>query len=118
MRKSVALATVVMLTLQVVDLQAKAASSRGSGNSRRSSSGSSHRSSSGSSHRSSSSSSSGSGSSSDSSSTKGYFKKSGKYVEGYTRTKADKSTSNNYSTKGNYNPRTSKTGTRSADKYK
>jgi hypothetical protein len=43
---------------------------------------------------------------------KGYYKKSGKYVNGYTKTKSDKVKSNNYSTKGNINNSTGKKGTK------
>ncbi len=45
-------------------------------------------------------------------SVKGYTKKNGTYVSGYKRTGADKTKSNNYSTKGNINPYTGKKGTK------
>lgn len=41
---------------------------------------------------------------------KGYTKKNGTYVNSYNRTKSDRKMYNNYSTKGNYNPYTSKKG--------
>jgi len=46
---------------------------------------------------------------------KGYLKKSGKYVNPYTRTKPNKTKIDNYSTKGNINPYTGKKGTEKID---
>lgn len=42
--------------------------------------------------------------------TKGYYKKSGKYVQGYNRSSPNKSKLDNYSTQGNVNPYTGKKG--------
>lgn len=41
---------------------------------------------------------------------KGYTKKNGTYVAPHTRTAPNKTKSDNYSTKGNYNPNTGKKG--------
>ena len=41
----------------------------------------------------------------------GYTKSNGTYVQGYHRTSSDSSTFNNYSTQGNTNPYTGKSGT-------
>ncbi len=57
---------------------------------------------------------SGTGSSSSSHSVRGYTKKNGTYVAPHRQTNADHTQLNNYSTKGNYNPSTTKTGTRYA----
>lgn len=40
----------------------------------------------------------------------GYYRKNGTYVHGYWRTKRDKTTSNNYTHKGNINPHNGKKG--------
>lgn len=45
-----------------------------------------------------------------STSTKGYFKKDGTYVQPHKRTQADSSKFNNWSSKGNANPYTGKKG--------
>jgi len=45
--------------------------------------------------------------------TRGYTKRNGTRVAGYHHTAADKSRTNNYSTKGNVNPHTGKKGTKS-----
>lgn len=42
----------------------------------------------------------------------GYYKSNGTYVQGHYRTKKNRTTLDNYSTKGNYNPYTGKRGTR------
>jgi len=42
----------------------------------------------------------------------GYTKKNGTYVQGYYRSTANKTKYDNYSTKGNINPYTGKTGTK------
>ncbi len=55
----------------------------------------------------------GTGSSSKSESVGGYTRKDGTYVSPYKRTKANSTDDDNYSTKGNYNPWTGKTGTKS-----
>lgn len=52
----------------------------------------------------------GTGSSSQSESVDGYTRKDGTYVEPYKRTKANNTDDDNYSTRGNYNPWTGKTG--------
>lgn len=41
----------------------------------------------------------------------GHYRKNGTYVEPYYKTKSDNYTYNNYSTQGNINPRTLKSGT-------
>lgn len=43
--------------------------------------------------------------------TKGYFKSNGTYVHGYHKTSPNHTKLDNYSTKGNFNPYTGKTGT-------
>ncbi len=55
----------------------------------------------------------GTGSSSQSERVGGYTRSDGTYVEPYYRTKANNRDDDNYSTKGNYNPWTGKTGTKS-----
>ena len=40
----------------------------------------------------------------------GHYKKNGTWVEGYYKTKANKTKSDNYSTEGNYNPYTGREG--------
>lgn len=47
-----------------------------------------------------------------STSVKSHTRRDGTYVAGHSRTTPNKRTSDNYSTKGNYNPHTGKTGTR------
>ena len=47
-----------------------------------------------------------------STSVKGHYRKNGTYVSPHHRSKADGTTSNNWSTKGNTNPYTGKAGTR------
>lgn len=42
----------------------------------------------------------------------GYTKSNGTYVQGYTRTSPNSTTSDNYSTKGNINPYTGQEGTK------
>jgi len=42
----------------------------------------------------------------------GYTKSNGTYVQGYTRTSPNRTTSDNYSTKGNINPYTGQEGTK------
>lgn len=54
----------------------------------------------------------GTGSNHKSTSVKGHTRRDGAYVAGHSRTTPNGRTSDNYSTKGNYNPRTGKTGTR------
>jgi hypothetical protein len=46
-------------------------------------------------------------------SVRGYTRKDGTYVNGYTRSDSDSSYNNNYSTKGNTNPYTGESGTNS-----
>lgn len=46
--------------------------------------------------------------------TKGYLRKNGTYVQPYHRTAPNNTKSDNYSTKGNYNPYTGKAGTKSS----
>ncbi len=57
---------------------------------------------------------SGTGSSSSSHSVSGYTTKRGTYVAPHRQTTSDHTQLNNYSTKGNYNPSTGKTGTKYA----
>jgi hypothetical protein len=57
---------------------------------------------------------SGTGSSSSSHSVSGYTKKNGTRVAPHRQTNPDHTQRNNYSTKGNVNPSTGKTGTRNA----
>lgn len=57
---------------------------------------------------------SGTGSKSSSTRVRGYTTRSGHHVNSYHRTTRDSTQRNNYSTRGNYNPYTGKTGTRSA----
>lgn len=45
----------------------------------------------------------------------GYYKSNGTYVEGYYRTRPNNTNSDNFSTKGNVNPYTGRTGTISSD---
>ena len=47
----------------------------------------------------------------------GYTRSNGTSVQGYYRSTADSTTSNNYSTKGNYNPYTGQAGTRNPYGY-
>lgn len=54
------------------------------------------------------------GSNSQSTYVHGYRKKNGTYVKGYHRTKRNGTQRDNYSTKGNYDPWTGKTGTKKA----
>ncbi len=56
----------------------------------------------------------GSGSKTESEGVHGYHKKDGTYVAPYRRSTPDKSTTNNWSAKGNTNPDTGKPGTRIA----
>lgn len=56
----------------------------------------------------------GTGSKSSSTRVRGYTTRSGHYVNSYHRTTRDSTQRNNYSARGNYNPYTGKTGTRSA----
>lgn len=46
-------------------------------------------------------------------SVRGYTRKDGTYVNGYTRSDSDSSYNNNYSTRGNTNPYTGESGTNS-----
>jgi uncharacterized protein YxeA len=46
---------------------------------------------------------------------KGYTKKNGTYVQGHSKTKANKTNRDNYSTKGNSNPYTGKKGSNAKD---
>jgi hypothetical protein len=64
--------------------------------------------------RSSSSARSGTGSKSSSTSVRGYTTKNGTYVAPYKRTTRDGTQTNNYSTSGNTNPYTGRTGTKRA----
>ena len=48
-------------------------------------------------------------------STRGYVKKNGTYVAPHVKTTPDKTKNNNYSTRGNANPRTGKEGTKPRD---
>jgi hypothetical protein len=57
---------------------------------------------------------SGTGASSSSHVVRGYTTKRGTYVAPHRQTNADHTQRNNYSTKGNVNPSTGKTGTKSA----
>lgn len=57
----------------------------------------------------------GTGSSSGSHSVRGYTKKNGTYVAPHRQTNGDHTQLNNYSTKGNVNPSTGKTGSHYAD---
>jgi hypothetical protein len=45
----------------------------------------------------------------------GYFKKDGTYVDGYYRSRPNSTNTDNYSTQGNVNPYTGKSGTRARD---
>lgn len=45
-------------------------------------------------------------------STRGYYRKNGTYVQPYRRTSPDDTRSNNFSTMGNYNPYSGKKGYR------
>jgi len=45
----------------------------------------------------------------------GYTKQDGTYVDSYQRTKANNTDSDNYSTKGNYNPYSGKTGSKRSE---
>lgn len=49
---------------------------------------------------------------------KGYMRKNGTYVQGHFKSNADSYKFNNYSTKGNLNPYTGKTGTVPYKPYK
>lgn len=46
---------------------------------------------------------------------RGYVKKNGTYVQGHTRTQRNQTNHDNYSTRGNSNPRTQKSGSRARD---
>lgn len=59
----------------------------------------------------------GTGSKSSSSRVRGYTTKSGTHVAPYSRSTADKSKNNNWSTKGNTNPRTGAPGTKRGSPY-
>jgi hypothetical protein len=59
----------------------------------------------------------GTGSKSSSSSVRGYTTRNGTYVAPYARSRADKSINNNWSTKGNVNPRTGAPGTKRGNPY-
>lgn len=59
----------------------------------------------------------GTGSSSRSSSVKGHTRKDGAYVAPHARSKPDKAVNNNWSTKGNTNPRTGEAGTKRGNPY-
>lgn len=48
---------------------------------------------------------------------RGYYRKSGAYVQSYHRTSPNSTKLDNWSTKGNYNPYTGKRGTVSPYKY-
>lgn len=54
----------------------------------------------------------GTGSNSQSESVGGYTRRDGTYVESYQRTKANNTSDDNYSTKGNYNPWNGKYGSK------
>lgn len=54
----------------------------------------------------------GTGSKSSSTPVRSYTRSNGKSVQSYKRSTGDRSFSNNYSTKGNVNPKTGKAGTR------
>jgi hypothetical protein len=54
----------------------------------------------------------GTGSNSQSETVGGYTRRDGTYVGPYQRTKANNTDDDNYSTRGNYNPWTGKTGTK------
>ena len=47
----------------------------------------------------------------------GYYRSNGTYVQGYYRTKANNTIRDNYSTKGNINPYTGKSGTKTYYNY-
>ena len=47
----------------------------------------------------------------------GYTRSNGTYVQGHYRSSPNQSYSDNYSIRGNYNPYTGKTGTRSPQSY-
>ena len=49
--------------------------------------------------------------------TRGYVRRNGTYVSGHYRTNPDSTRINNYSTRGNYNPFTGKSGTKPLTKY-
>jgi hypothetical protein len=55
------------------------------------------------------------GSNSESTQVGGYTRRDGTYVHPYQRTKANNTESDNYGTRGNYNPWNGKTGTKSWD---
>lgn len=48
--------------------------------------------------------------------TRGYVKKDGTYVEPHYQTNPNKTKTDNWSTKGNYNQRTGKEGTKNPDR--
>ena len=48
----------------------------------------------------------------------GYYRSNGTYVQGYYRTKANHTIRDNYSTKGNVNPYSGKSGTKTNFRYK
>lgn len=49
--------------------------------------------------------------------TRGYYRSDGTYVNGYYRTRPNRTTIDNYSTRGNYNPYTGRRGTASPYRY-
>ena len=59
----------------------------------------------------------GTGSKQSSNSVRGHFKSNGTYVARYRRSKADNAKNNNWSTKGNINPRTGERGTQRGRRY-
>lgn len=59
----------------------------------------------------------GSGSKSSSNRVGGYTKRDGKYVAPHSRSKSDSAVNNNWSVKGNTNPRTGKAGTKRGNPY-
>ena len=59
----------------------------------------------------------GTGSKSSSNSVRGHFRSNGTYVAPYHRSKADSSKNNNWSTKGNTNPRTGNSGTQRGSRH-
>ncbi|MBK9040035.1 MAG: hypothetical protein IPL83_12880 [Bdellovibrionales bacterium] len=48
---------------------------------------------------------------------RGYTKKDGTYIQPHYRTSPNSTKSDNYTTKGNYNPYTGKEGTKEVDSY-
>jgi hypothetical protein len=58
----------------------------------------------------------GTGSNTNSTRVDGYTKKNGTYVSPYERTSPNSTERDNYNTRGNYNPSTGKTGTKTRNK--